>query len=189
MDTGAKLSKLRRENNYTQEQFADMLGVSRQAVSKWENGTAYPETDKLLKISGIFGCSIDYLLKDEENKEESKVNGTAFVKQQPGRIFISSYDNKSVGAYCRVEYSKIFAALKDEPHYILYGIDSVSFWGSHKVMLGWYETLQDIEKEIADITKAISNGESSYKLKYNADIETAGIFKQPKLKKYINPQE
>ena len=99
MDTGAKLSKLRRENNYTQEQFADMLGVSRQAVSKWENGTAYPETDKLLKISGVFGCSIDYLLKDEENKEESKGNGTVFVKQQPGRIFISSYDNKSVGAY------------------------------------------------------------------------------------------
>lgn len=65
----------------------------------------------------------------------------------------------------------------------------MSFWGSNKVMLGWYETLQDIEKEIIEITEAIINGEASYKLKYASDIEMTGIFKQPKLKKYINPQE
>lgn len=186
MDTGTKLSKLRRENNYTQEQFADIIGVSRQAVSKWENNIAYPETDKLLKISELFGCSIDYILKNEENKEE---NGTVSVKQQPGRIFIPSYDNKSVSACYKVKCTKILAACKDEPHYILHGTDSASFWGENTVTLGWYETLEDIEKEIADIAEAISNGRSSYKLKYNADIETVGIFKQPKLKKYINTQE
>ena len=59
-----KLSKLRRMQNYTQEQFADLLGVSRQTVSKWESGIAYPETDKLIKISDMFSCSIDYLLRD-----------------------------------------------------------------------------------------------------------------------------
>lgn len=64
MTLGDKLSKLRRENNYTQEQLADLLGVSRQAVSKWESNAAYPETDKLIRLSKLFDCSLDYLLKD-----------------------------------------------------------------------------------------------------------------------------
>ena len=64
MTFAEKLAKLRRGQNYTQEQFADILGVSRQSVSKWENGTAYPETEKLIKIAEMFDCSIDYLLKD-----------------------------------------------------------------------------------------------------------------------------
>ena len=46
MTFGDKLTKLRKQKNLTQEQLADMLGVSRQSVSKWESDTAYPETDK-----------------------------------------------------------------------------------------------------------------------------------------------
>lgn len=65
MTLGDKLSKARKENNYTQEQLADVLGVSRQAISKWENDTAYPETDKLIRMSELFDCSLDYLLKDK----------------------------------------------------------------------------------------------------------------------------
>ena len=64
MTFAEKLAKLRRAQNYTQEQFADILGVSRQSVSKWESSIAYPETDKLIKISDMFNCSIDYLLRD-----------------------------------------------------------------------------------------------------------------------------
>lgn len=64
MSFGEKLTNLRRAHNYTQEQFANLLGVSRQAVSRWESGTAYPETEKLIKIGEMFDCSIDYLLKD-----------------------------------------------------------------------------------------------------------------------------
>lgn len=66
MTLGEKLSKLRRENHYTQEQLADILGVSRQAVSKWESNTTYPETEKLLKLGELYHCSMDYLLKDGE---------------------------------------------------------------------------------------------------------------------------
>lgn len=64
MSLGEKIVKLRRENNYTQEQLAEILNVSRQSVSKWESDLAYPETDKLIKISELFNCSLDYLLKD-----------------------------------------------------------------------------------------------------------------------------
>ena len=65
MTLGEKLSKLRKENNYTQEQLADILGVSRQSISKWESDIAYPETDKLIKMGKLFDCSMDYLLKED----------------------------------------------------------------------------------------------------------------------------
>lgn len=69
MTLGDKLSKLRKENNYTQEQLADILGVSRQAISKWESDISYPETDKLIRMSELFDCSLDYLLKDAEETD------------------------------------------------------------------------------------------------------------------------
>lgn len=73
MTTGEKISKLRKENNYTQEQLANILGVSRQAISKWESNIAYPETDKLIRMSELFACSLDYLLKNEmENDNGSQ---------------------------------------------------------------------------------------------------------------------
>ncbi len=65
MTFGEKLSQLRKENNYTQEQLAELLQVSRQSISKWESGLAYPETDRLIKMGNLFGCSMDYLLKDD----------------------------------------------------------------------------------------------------------------------------
>ena len=65
MTLGEKISKLRKEYNYTQEQLADILGVSRQSISKWESDIAYPETEKLIELWKIFECSMDYLLKDE----------------------------------------------------------------------------------------------------------------------------
>lgn len=71
MTLGNKLSKLRKENNITQEQLADMLGVSRQAISKWESDSAYPETEKLLRLGRLYNCSMDYLLKDEIEEQTS----------------------------------------------------------------------------------------------------------------------
>lgn len=65
MTFGDKLSRLRKEYNYTQEQLADILGVSRQSISKWESDTSYPETDKLIELGNLFDCSMDYLLKEE----------------------------------------------------------------------------------------------------------------------------
>lgn len=74
MTLGDKLSKLRKENNYTQEQLADILGVSRQAISKWESDIAYPETDKLIRISELYDCSLDYLLKEVMETDDKRQN-------------------------------------------------------------------------------------------------------------------
>ena len=59
-----KLYTLRKKSSLSQEQLAEALNVSRQAISKWEGGSATPESDKLLALSNYFGVSLDYLLKD-----------------------------------------------------------------------------------------------------------------------------
>ncbi|MCL1806812.1 MAG: helix-turn-helix domain-containing protein [Oscillospiraceae bacterium] len=61
-----KLQKLRKEKGLSQEMLAEMLGVSRQAVSKWESGQSYPETETLIELSGILEVTLDSLLKDGE---------------------------------------------------------------------------------------------------------------------------
>ena len=71
-----KLQKIRKENNITQEQLADKLNVSRQAVSKWESGSAYPDTEKLIQISKLFKVSLDELINDNAN-----VNKVVFKKK------------------------------------------------------------------------------------------------------------
>lgn len=60
-----KIIKLRKQRGWSQEQLAEMLDVSRQSVSKWEGGLSIPDLDKIIKMSGLFGVSTDYLLKDE----------------------------------------------------------------------------------------------------------------------------
>ena len=59
---GEQIAHLRMENSYTQEQLAEALKVSPQAVSKWENGKAVPEVPMLCEISGLFNCSVDRIL-------------------------------------------------------------------------------------------------------------------------------
>ena len=69
MTLGAKIAIQRKELNYTQEQLADILGVSRQSISKWESDIVYPETEKLIELGKLFDCSMDYLLKEEVSEK------------------------------------------------------------------------------------------------------------------------
>lgn len=73
MTLGEKLARLRKERNYTQEQLAEILGVSRQAISKWESNAAYPETEKLIRLAQMYDCSLDYLVLDKPMKKEKQV--------------------------------------------------------------------------------------------------------------------
>ncbi len=60
-----KIAFLRKRNGWSQEELGFRLDVSRQAVSKWEMGDSVPDLDKIIKMSEVFGCTTDYLLKDE----------------------------------------------------------------------------------------------------------------------------
>ena len=60
------LQKLRASLNMTQEAFAEMTGVSRQAVQKWENGSARPDLDRIILIAKLFNVSVDALLLNSD---------------------------------------------------------------------------------------------------------------------------
>lgn len=184
MILGEKLKLLRNEEHLTQEGLAEKLSVSRQAVSRWESGTGYPETEKLLEISKMFNVSLDYLLLDDEYLAEKKeADPQSVARAYNGKIAIMSFDQSNVINCISVKNSKILASGKNGPSYVLTGIDKITFWGEHSTILGFYENANDAQKEVAAINEAIANGEPSYKLRYAANVEYVGLFAQPKLKK------
>ncbi len=77
------LKRIRKDNNLSQEQLAEKLGVSRQSVSKWENGEAYPEMDKVLQLCKMFNLNIDELLnqdvKEINESKQSRINIDKYV--------------------------------------------------------------------------------------------------------------
>ena len=65
MKLSDKIIRLRKSNGMSQEELADKLGVSRQAISRWEMGTAMPDATNILQLSRLFQVTTDYLLNDE----------------------------------------------------------------------------------------------------------------------------
>ena len=80
MKLGAKLQYLRKINgNMTQEKLAERMGVSRQTISKWETGEAYPELDKLMELSRLFSRTLDALLKEDMAPREDHFSPVTVV--------------------------------------------------------------------------------------------------------------
>lgn len=70
-----KITYLRKQKEWSQEELADQMEISRQSVSKWESGASIPELDKIIRMSMIFGVSTDFLLKDEYDIDVISKNG------------------------------------------------------------------------------------------------------------------
>ena len=66
MSIAERLQELRKQSGYSQEQVAEMLGLSRQAISKWESGQGKPEIDNIVKLTEIYNVSADYILLGAE---------------------------------------------------------------------------------------------------------------------------
>ncbi len=182
MTFAEKLKLIRKEKGLTQEDLAEQLEVSRQAVSKWESGSGYPETEKLLILSKRFNVSLDYLLLDDNFLEEQKnLPEHAQSHVRSGKIAITTFDNSAVINCISVKSSDYFAKDKNEPQFVLNGIDKVTFWGEHTTLLGWYATEADIKMEIAAIHDAIEKGYASYKLQYAANVKYVGFLQQPRI--------
>jgi len=77
MKLSDKIIKLRKENGWSQEDFAEKMNVSRQAISRWENGTAFPDANNILQLSKLFGVTADYLL----NEDYCSDNDIPYVKE------------------------------------------------------------------------------------------------------------
>ena len=67
---GSKIAGKRKDMGITQQEFADMLSVTRQTVSRWEAGNVFPDIDKIADIAKILEVSCDYLLRDDIEEDE-----------------------------------------------------------------------------------------------------------------------
>lgn len=79
-----KIIKLRKQKGWSQEELAEKMGVSRQAVSKWESAQAIPDVEKILALGELFDVSTDYLLKDSMTDDSSVTEANAEeIKEEP----------------------------------------------------------------------------------------------------------
>ena len=87
MTLGERIAQLRREAGLSQEGLAEQMGVSRQAVSKWEKGLSYPDTENLLALAALFGVSADHLagLRREEEQSGAKMEEEMAAPPEPPR--------------------------------------------------------------------------------------------------------
>ena len=89
MDIGNKIKQLRLHAGMTQEQLAAKLGISAQSVSKWENNSAVPELEKLIKMAQIFGITIDELVTGETKEAAPVTTHTPPPESAPARQGLS----------------------------------------------------------------------------------------------------
>lgn len=83
MTIGEKILNMRKARGWSQEELAEHIGVSRQAVSRWESGSAKPDADKIIAICDLFGVSADYLLRDIPGGMETAQPAGEKRKSQP----------------------------------------------------------------------------------------------------------
>lgn len=100
------LKKIRKNNNLSQEQLAEILGISRQAISKWESGSAYPEMEKIIQLCEKFNVNIDDLLNKDIgeiiSEEQSKKNLNKYIES------FLNYTSNTVNLFCSMNFkSKI----------------------------------------------------------------------------------
>lgn len=168
MSFADNLKQLRRDKHLSQEELAELLHVSRQAVSKWEQGIGYPEVENLLLLSRELNISLDQLLSTGFTPEAE--NGRASA----GTAVCITSPHENVIANCyRFLSSQKFLGGKGSPHYALFGVSTgpSSFWGEASVFLGWYADKEQITKEILEIQNAIAHGLKTYTLKYSVSTE------------------
>ena len=167
MSFAENLKQLRKEKHLSQEELAEILDVSRQAVSKWEQGNGYPEVEKLLILSSKLNISLDSLMSTEiaqETNPNKNVTGTI--------VITSPHENVIATCYKVVSSGKMFGG-KTSPKYALFGISKgiASFWGEPTTFLGWYKDKEQITNEVCEIQKAIIAGMPAYTLKFSAKTE------------------
>ncbi len=129
MGFAENIRKIRKEKGLSQEELAQIMDVSRQAVSKWEQGDGYPEVEKLLQLSRKLSVSLDALMAAEMTQESSPVTGS---------ITITSLHENVVTTCDKVMASQKMKGGKGSPQYALFGAGSGShsFWGEATVFLG-----------------------------------------------------
>ena len=99
MDIAEKIIKLRKESGWSQEDLAEKLYVSRQAISRWENGTALPDAQNILQISKLFHVTTDYLL-NEDYESDRDIPAVKTATAETEALFIKKKNLLSHSGAC-----------------------------------------------------------------------------------------
>lgn len=94
-----KIIKLRKATGISQEELAEQLNVSRQAISRWENGSALPDAQNILQISKLFGVTADYLLNDDY-ESDSDIPAVKTATQETENLFLRKKQLHLISAIC-----------------------------------------------------------------------------------------
>lgn len=98
IDIANRLYEYRRKHSLSQEQLAEQIGVSRQAVSKWERAESSPDTDNLIELAKLYGCTLDELLYTDEptrrDPADEKLSGGDYVNIGLGGIHVKDGDEE-----------------------------------------------------------------------------------------------
>lgn len=121
MELYEKLYELRRASGMSQEELAEKLGVSRQAVSKWESGATQPELSKLIELSKLYSVSVDELLslehaKPEQDAAESPVQSNAEKAELPRFLHTAQEDHRRCGRGARRAHRRRRALQQPHQH-------------------------------------------------------------------------
>lgn len=172
MKFGDNLRSLRKAKKISQEELAERVGVSRQSVSKWECGDAYPEMDNILKLCNIFHCKISNLVNEElvdldSLDEEIKMKAVKFKKEKQNQM-----KGLSKGIYTLARIGKIVLiismfSLVLSMIIIPFVSRNIEFLGNNKVEI-YGETIQYEDKN--DSFVIVYNGEKN-KITSQRDIE------------------
>ena len=174
------LQNLRKMKSMSQEQLAEQLEVSRQAVSKWESGSGYPETEKLISICEIFECSMDTLIKGkitadttgEKKKYENLQNrfskgislGVGLILLGvTSLLYLAEFANKAATEILEERYAilgviiLLCCILVAVPIFIMLGIEEENFDKKHPQLPYFYQE-EEVENFNKKFTKAIAFG-------------------------------
>jgi HTH-type transcriptional regulator, repressor for puuD len=168
---GERLTQLRKQKGLSQNDLAEAIGISRQAISKYENGLAEPDLDKIAKLRDILGVSYADLLGKEPKQQITSNNVPS------ASITITSLINDRLGSYTGFQVAEGIPS-KTAPSFLLIGESSQrGFLGTTRLVeLGWYQTRQAAETEIKKIQDAMLHGETVYHLAYTAKVNKKGTF-------------
>ena len=166
MNFAENLRQLRKERNLSQEELAELLNVSRQAVSKWEQGEGYPEVEKLLFLSKTLDISLDTLMSTGFSPAPTTYH------RPTGNIIITSPHENIIATYTSIQASQKVSKGRHAPQYALFTTDSSTCaFGGRNIFLGWYATEDLLQKEINEIQSAIAIGIPNYTLQYSCKVK------------------
>ena len=178
MTLGQRIAQLRRQHNLSQEELGERLGVSRQAISKWESDAAIPEVDKLVALSRLFGTPVGVLLGVEEEtavsdgKEPSEGENATPSQQEEERIarILEQYSAATHKQLRRVKWNIACGVI------IVFALLSFFIFNNLRRLMYLQEQLTDLTEQVTSLQGGAAAGDAGEESEYYEGISDVKLF-------------